>query len=39
MARICAQCREPVAPVNLCICDDEDGDLEFGDDGEDEDAA
>ena len=23
MARICATCREPVAPVNMCICDDD----------------
>jgi len=23
MARICAGCREPVSPVNLCICDDD----------------
>ena len=37
--RICATCREPVTPVNMCICDDEDGPLESGDDGEDEEAA
>ena len=41
MARICAECRQPVSPVNECICPDGD-DLEPGDaqDGsEDEDAA
>jgi len=31
--RICITCHLPVAPVNECICDDEDGALEFGDDG------
>ena len=39
MARVCAECRQPVVPVNECICDDEDGPLGFGDDGEDEEAA
>ena len=24
MARICATCREPVSPVNLCVCPDDD---------------
>jgi hypothetical protein len=24
MARICSVCREPVAPVNMCICPDDD---------------
>jgi hypothetical protein len=24
VARVCSQCREPVTPVNLCICDDDD---------------
>ena len=26
MARICAQCRMPVAPVNECLCDEDEND-------------
>jgi hypothetical protein len=28
MARVCATCREPVSPVNLCVCDDDEPDPE-----------
>lgn len=31
MARVCAECRQPVAPVNECICDED----EPQDDGDD----
>ena len=38
MARICAECRQPVSPVNECICPDDDlepGEPEDGGDGGD----
>jgi hypothetical protein len=40
MARLCATCLEPVTPVNLCICPDDDPEPGDGQDGsDDEDAA
>lgn len=37
MARLCRTCRQPVAPVNECICPDEDEEAQ--DSSEEEDAA
>ncbi len=39
MARLCSECRQPVAPVNECLCldeDDADGAQAWYDNGEDD---
>lgn len=35
MARICAQCRMPVAPVNECLCDDDEPEFTMTSDEDD----